>query len=43
MSLKVKTDELNFEFSFFESEDSLAKYSGKKKQKKCIQMHIMTY
>ena len=34
MSLKVKTDELNFEFSFFESEDSLAKYTGKKKQKK---------
>jgi glucose-6-phosphate-specific signal transduction histidine kinase len=26
-------DELNYEFSFFESEDSLAKYSTKKKKK----------
>jgi hypothetical protein len=26
-------DELNYEFSFFESEDSLAKYNTKKKKK----------
>ena len=31
---KENEDQLNFYFSFFESEHSLAKYTGKKKKKK---------
>ena len=34
MSIEVNEDQLNFYFSFFESEHSLAKYTGKKKKKK---------
>ena len=34
MSIKIKKQELNFEFSFFESDNSMINYPGKKKNKK---------
>ena len=34
MAMEMKKEDLNYDFSFWESEDSLLNYGGKKKKKK---------